>query len=69
MVCQFLPCLAAARHGGPESAAHSDAKERREYVGPVVHILIEGSALMLTPLAANQSNGIDIEQQGDRTPI
>jgi hypothetical protein len=24
---------------------------------------------MLTPLAAHQSNWIDIEQQGDRTPI
>src|SRR5580658_8310713 len=66
MVCQFLPPFAATRHGCPKSSAHSNAEERRENVRPVVHILIESSALMLTPLATNESNRIDIEQQGNR---
>src|SRR3984957_14235601 len=69
MVCQFLPPLAAARHGCPESSAHRNAEERRENVRPVVHILIKGSALMLTPLATNESNRNDIEQQRSRAPF
>jgi len=36
---------------------------------PVVHILIKSAALVLPSFAANQSNRIDIEQQGSRAPF
>jgi hypothetical protein len=53
--------FAASRHGRPKSPAHSDAQKRREYIRPVVDILIERAALMLSPLTTNQSYRIDIK--------
>ena len=63
---QVRAVFAGAVHGRAEGFGQGRAQEGRGHVGPVVHVLLQGEAFAERAApAANQADGVEVEQQGD----
>ena len=61
--------LAPTAHRRAENPPHRDAQERVRSVGTVVHVLLQLAALTGRSPPANESDGIDLDQQSSGAEV
>src|SRR5579864_5776067 len=66
---QLLPPFTAAGHRRPQRPPDGYARERRQHIGTVIDVLIQGRPLATLPLAPHQPDRVHIQQKRRRAPL